>query len=188
MTHSKKSLTRSAIDTVRSNVAIQAALCVAFGLLLIIMPGTAALTVVRLLGIFFLLSGVASLFSYFHKGGSQEGSTSVLILGIVYLVCALIVFIFTKPIASVLSFILGILLVIGGVVNIFRSLNLREFGGCTWIIMLVISCIVAAGGVLITINPFGATKAFVIVLGIFLVLKGVSDFGLERIFIQDARR
>lgn len=188
MAHAKKSLTRSAIDTVRSNVAVQAALCVAFGLLLIIMPGTAALTVVRLLGIFFLLSGVASLFSYFHKGSSQTGSTSVLAIGIVYIVCALIVFIFTKPIASVLSFILGILLLIGGVVNIFRSLNLREFGGYTWIVMLVMSCIVAAGGVLITVNPFGATEAFVVVLGIFLVLKGISDFGLERIFIIDTKR
>ncbi len=188
MARAKKSLTRSAIDTVRSNVAVQAALCVAFGLLLIIMPGTAALTVVRLLGIFFLLSGAASLFSYFHKESSQAGSTSVLVVGIVYLVCALIVFIFTKPIASVMSFILGILLLVGGAVNIFRSLNLREYGGYTWIIMLLMSCIVAAGGVLITINPFGATKAFVIVLGIFLVLKGISDFGLERVFIIDTKR
>lgn len=188
MAHVKKSLTRSAIDTVRSNVAIQAALCVAFGLLLIIMPGTAALTVVRLLGIFFLLSGAASLFSYFHKGGSQTGETSVLVMAIVYIVAAILVFIFTKPIASVLSFILGILLLVGGVVNIFRSLNLREYGGYGWIIMLVMSCIVAAGGVLITINPFGATTAFIVVLGIFLVLKGISDFGLERVFIIDTKR
>lgn len=187
MAHTKRSLTRSAVDTVRSNVAVQAALCVAFGLLLIIMPGTAALTVVRLLGIFFLLSGAVSLFSYFHKGGAQEGSTSVLATGIVYLACALIVFIFTKPIASVLSFILGILLLIGGAVNIFRSLSLKEYGGPSWVVMLVMSCIVTAGGVLITINPFGATQAFVVVLGIFLVLKGISDFGLERIFVIDTK-
>lgn len=187
MAHAKKSLTRSAVDTIRSNVAVQAALCVAFGLLLIIMPGTAALTVVRLLGIFFLLSGAASLFSYFYKNSGQAGSTSVLIVGIVYVICAILVFIFTKPIASVLSFILGILLLIGGIVNIFRSLNLREYGGNSWLIMLVMSCIIAAGGILIIINPFGATKTFVIVLGIFLVLKGISDFGLERIFIIDTK-
>ncbi|NGM18361.1 HdeD family acid-resistance protein [Xiamenia xianingshaonis] len=182
------SATKSVIDMVRSNAVVQAVLYIAFGLLLVIMPSTAALTVVYLLGIFCLISGAAALISYFRKGGAQQGSAAALAIGIFYLVAALIVFLFPRPIASVFSLVLGILLFVGGIVNMVRSFNIRSLGGNAWVVMLVISGVLTVGGILIIVNPFGATTLFVTLLGVLLVAKGASDLALERLFVTIDKR
>ena len=70
---------------------------------------------------------------------------------------------------------LGILLVIGGIVNAVRAMELRRYRGGTWVVALVAGIAIAVGGIVIIVNPFESTVAFVLALGVLLILKGVVD-------------
>lgn len=167
------------LTMVRSNVLVQGIICVLLGLFLMFWPGVTVITVIYLLGAFFALSGVASLVMYVRKSGDHYHEPAVLTSGVFFLILALIVFIFPGVIASFSSVVLGIVLALAGVVSAVRSVELRELRGSAWIIMLVISIIVAIGGVVIIANPFATTSLFVFIIGLVMFVNGVADLAIE---------
>ena len=178
---------KSFIDVIRSNILVQAVLSIALGLLLAFWPGATVLTVVYLLALYLAVSGAASLFSYFRSSSGRYRSAGVLTSAVVLLVLALLVFLFPQAVAGFFSLILGILLLVGGVVDAIRSIELRAYQGSTWIASIVISAAVAIGGVVIVVNPFETTAAFVLMLGVLLIVKGVGDLVIERRLAQASK-
>ena len=165
----------SFLNTIRSNTLAQAVVSLLFGLFLLVWPGATIITVVYLMAAWLAVSGIASLVSYFRDKSDRYRNGSVLAVGVFYLVLALIVFIFPEPIASVGAVVLGVVLVLCGVVSLVRALELKPLGGYQWILGTILSALVAIGGVLIITNPFGATSAFVMVLGIVLIVNGAVN-------------
>ncbi len=165
--------------TVRSNTIVQAILCVVLGVFLLVAPETATLTLVYLIGAYLAITGAITLISYFRSGSKKYRETSILITGVAWLVGALLVFIFPEFVGGFLSLIMGIFLLISGIVDGVRSYEMREFPASAWIPMLIVSALIAIGGIVIIMNPFGATVTFVMVLGILLIVKGVSDLAID---------
>ena len=163
------------LNMIRSNTLAQAVVSLAFGLLLLVWPGATIVTVIYLLAAWLGISGIASLVSYFRDKSDRYRNASVLSLGIFYLVLALVVFIFPEPIASVGALVIGVVLALCGIVSVVRSLELRDLGGYQWIVGAALSALVAVGCILIIANPFGATSAFVMVLGIVLIINGAVN-------------
>lgn len=179
---------RSFFDAIRSNIVVKALLSIALGLLLTFWPSATTIAVVYMLALYLAISGMATLFSYFRSAGSYYKSSGVLINAVFFLVLALIVFTFPQVIAGFLSFILGILLVFGGAVNAIRSIELRAYRAESWIISFVISIILVIGGIVIVVNPFKTTTAFVLTLGVLLIIKGVVDLAVEHRLTQFMKR
>ena len=169
-------------EKVKSSILLQAVLLIALGLMLLLMPQTATLTCVYVLGAYCAVMGAFTMFQYVRLGDARSLASNVLIMGIVYLVAALIIFVFPQPIASIFSFLLGVLMVIGGLVNVVRSIEMRTYPNSGWIPLLIVGALVAIGGVVVVINPFGTTIALVMVLGALLVAKGASDLAMEILF------
>ena len=167
-------------DAVRSNMVAQAVLSIVLGLLLAFLPGVTAIAVVYMLAVYLAVSGAASLVAYLRSAGPRYRSPLVLANAVVLLVLALLVFMFPQVVAGFFSLILGVLLLIGGVVNAVRSLELRAYQGGVWVVAMLVSVAVAIGGIVIIANPFATTAMFVLVLGVLLVAKGVSDLVIER--------
>lgn len=181
---------KSLLEAVRSNMLAQAVTSIALGLFLAFWPGVTVLTIVYLLALYLAVSGVASLVAYFRSSGARYRSGGVLVNAVFLLVLALLVFLFPEAVGGFFSLILGILLTIGGIVNAVRSVELRAYQGSTWIVTLVVSVVVAIGGLVIIVNPFATTAMFVLVLGVLLIVKGVADLVIERRFarmIKDQR-
>lgn len=168
------------LEALRSNMLAQAVTSIALGIFLAFWPGVTILTVVYLLALYLAVSGVASLVAYFRSSGARYRSAGVLANAILLLVLALLVFLFPEAVGGFFSFILGILLTIGGIVNAVRSVELRAYQGSTWVVTLILSAIIAIGGLVIIVNPFATTAMFVLVLGVLLIVKGVADLVIER--------
>ena len=66
-----------------------------------------------------------------------------------------------------------------GVVNAVRSVELRGLDGYSWIVGLVVSVLIAIGGVVIIWNPFESTVTFIMVLGALLAVNGGADLLIE---------
>ena len=171
---------KSFLEVLRSNMLAQAVTSIALGIFLAFWPGVTILTVVYLLALYLAVSGVASLVAYFRSSGARYRSAGVLANAILLLVLALLVFLFPEAVGGFFSFSLGILLTIGGIVNAVRSVELRAYQGSTWVVTLILSAIIAIGGLVIIVNPFATTAMFVLVLGVLLIVKGVADLVIER--------
>ena len=171
---------KSFLEALRSNMLAQAVTSIALGIFLAFWPGVTILTVVYLLALYLAVSGVASLVAYFRSSGARYRSAGVLANAILLLVLALLVFLFPEAVGGFFSFILGILLTIGGIVNAVRSVELRAYQGSTWVVTLILSAVIAIGGLVIIVNPFATTALFVLVLGVLLIVKGVADLVIER--------
>lgn len=166
-------------ELVASNSIAQAVLSILFGLFLVIWPGTTLVILVYILAAGIALSGIASLISYVRLNKKGQRNSAILVTGLLFLVFALILFLFPEVFASIFSILLGALLIVSGVVNAIRGFALRDFGGFAWVLTLVVGIIIAIGGVVIIANPFGSTMMFVLVLGVLLVAKGVTDLLVE---------
>lgn len=169
----------SFIKTVQANIVAQAVLFIILGLVLLLMPDITLVTIVYFVGILFALSGIVSLIGYFREGGEHYRMQPVLATGISFLVLAAVMFIFPQVIAGAFSVALGLILLLCGIVNVVRSIDMKNFEGNQWIVYLLLSVAVVIGGIIIIWNPFETTAAFVMVLGAFLIVNGISDLLIE---------
>ncbi|MEQ3363299.1 HdeD family acid-resistance protein [Raoultibacter massiliensis] len=166
---------RRFVKAVSSSIVMQAVLSVLLGLFLTMWPQATTVTVVYLFAAYLAITGIVSLISYARHRSERDGYRGALATGILMVVLALVVFVFPEAVAGFFSLILGIVLVMSGVLNAVRSVELRLFGGGSWLGTLIVSIAIALGGVVIIVNPFDTTVTFVLVLGLLLVAKGVID-------------
>ena len=83
--------------------------------------------------------------------------------------------------------VLGVVLILCAIVNVVRAFNLRAFGGNIWIAVLVVAVLVGVGGVLIVVNPWGASMMFVLVLGAVFIVNGAVDLFIEW-YVRDSEK
>ncbi len=174
----------SFLNIVKSNIIVQAVLSIVVGLLLMFWPGITIVTVLYLVGAIFAIMGISSLISYF-KAPESARITGMLATGVFFCVVALIVFLFPQIIAGFFSVILGIILIICGAVNAVRSMELKNYGGSGMSVMemshrsIILSVLIAIGGVVIIANPFQTTALLVFVLGLIIASNGIVDLIIE---------
>lgn len=167
------------LNLVRSNNMVQAVLCIAFGLFLMIYPSITVQGVILLFGVALAVMGAAGLVSYFRQRSVRYRDSGTLMSAVFYVTIALIAFIFPKVIAGFFSVVLGVVLILLAIVNVVRAFGLRAFGGGIWIAVLATAVLVGIGGVLIVVNPWGASMTFVLVLGATFIVNGAVDLFIE---------
>ena len=163
------------LNLVRSNNMVQAVLCIAFGLFLMIYPSITVQGVILLFGVALAVMGAAGLVSYFRQRSVRYRDSGTLMSAVFYVIIALIAFIFPKVIAGFFSVVLILL----AIVNVVRAFGLRAFGSGIWIAVLATAVLVGIGGVLIVVNPWGASMTFVLVLGATFIVNGAVDLFIE---------
>ena len=164
---------------IRSNMFVQAILFILLGLFLILWPGVTVMTVIYLFGALFALSGAASLIAYARPNGADRHSPSVLTTGVLCLLIALVAFVFPEAVAGFFSIIAGIIIALCGIVCAIRSIELRRFNDNSWIAPLIIGLLVAAGGIVIIVNPFESAATFILVLGVIMLVNGACELFME---------
>ena len=65
-----------------------------------------------------------------------------------------LIYLHVKEVSSVILLALGILILISGILIAQRSIDLRHFGGSSWILFLIIALLSVIDAVLIILNPF----------------------------------
>lgn len=163
------------LNLVRSNNMVQAVLCIAFGLFLMIYPSITVQGIILLFGVALAVMGAAGLVSYFRQRSVRYRDSGTLMSAVFYVIIALIAFIFPKVIAGFFSVVLILL----AIVNVVRAFGLRAFGSSIWIAVLATAVLVGIGGVLIVVNPWGASMTFVLVLGATFIVNGAVDLFIE---------
>lgn len=175
------------LSIVRSNNMVQAVLCIAFGLFLMIYPSITIQGIILLFGVALAVMGAAGIASYFRPRSVRYRDSGTLMAAAFYIIIAIIAFAFPKVIAGFFSVVLGVVLILLAIVNAVRAFSLRSFGSSIWIAVLVAALLVGVGGVLIVVNPWGASMTFVLVLGAAFIANGAVDLFIEW-YTRDSER
>lgn len=147
------------------------------GLVLIFFPGLTTGIFCTAVGVLLLVYGGITIASFFvHQGSSRSFSFQAeLILGVISAIVG--VFFLARPsiILSILPTILGLYILIDGLVNLKRGLDMRAFGYAGWTATLVLSIISLILGAVILWNPFATQLLLVRVIGAAFLYQGGSD-------------
>ena len=126
-----------------------------------------------IIGIYFVVFGLFDIFEYLSKNIAPIfkykifGAVVSILLGL---------FIIFNPfkIVKIITFTLGIYLVVISILKLLTTFNLKKYGYDGWLVMLVTSFVLLIFGVFIAVNPMAAMD-LVQVAAIFIILSSILE-------------
>ena len=99
-----------------------------------------------------------------------------LVLGLVLLACGVTAVVL--PVLSTLaaSVVLGVVLALAGVVKIIEALQVKEWAGCAW--QLLVGSVEVVGGILIYLNPLKGALAITLLIAVVFLVQGVLQVAM----------
>lgn len=151
-------------------------LCAIFLILGIVIYFNPAITIDvagTMLGIYFLGLGIAIIGEFFARKYDLFYRFH-LVIGIIAVILGIFVIVNPFKIIKILTFTLGIYLIITSIEKILEAFKLKKFGYAGWLIILVTAVILLIFGIFIAINPMASltlTKS----AGIFIILASILE-------------
>ena len=143
------------------------------GLILVIRPTMPALVITRIIGVALLVSGAGSLFGWSRNRESTTAMDGG--LGGLMAVAGLVLLIWPGLLVNLIPVAVGIGILVHGVTNLFKALELKKAGYSAWVTPLVLAVLSILGGIFILSNPMGMIKSIFRVIGIVLIYNGVTS-------------
>jgi len=166
-------LPKSAINTVRATLGISGAVSLIIGLLITFWPKNSAVALAFLIGIYFLIAGIAYLgLGIFSKGISGGTRALDIVLGLLFVVAGIVTLANPSESAVILGIFLGvfvgILWIIEGVVALVQSGDAASRG---WAIFFGLLSLIA--GIVLLFSPLWGAVVLFWVAGIALIVLGI---------------
>jgi uncharacterized membrane protein HdeD (DUF308 family) len=166
-------LSKAAINTVRTTLGISGAVALIVGILITFWPKDSAFVITWILGLYFIIAGIAYLGLGIFSRGISGGARAVdIILGVLFVIGGVIALANVQATAAFLAVFLGILIgilwIVEGVVALVQSSDAPSRG---WAIFFGILSIVA--GIIILFSPLWGAVVLFIIAGIGLIVLGI---------------
>ena len=152
---------------------LRAVVAIVLGVIMVSFPGSSLVVIVKILAAFLIASGLVSL--VFGVVNRQNGGLALMITNtLVDIILGILIFMFPAEVASIVMFLLGLLIMFFGIFQIvvLMSAN-RVLPVGIWTFLLPVLC--AAGGAMVMFHPFGLGSVITLVAGIALLVYGVSE-------------
>ncbi len=143
------------------------------GVVLLFLPSLTNKVVGIITGIIFLLSGLNSIFKYFHREGAKIYSLN-LVFGVLYILLGGIIIVYPFSVVDFITICLGIYMIINGLSKMNYAVWLKKGEEDSWLVTLVSGILIAVIGILVVFNPF-ASLTITKLAGAFLIITGVID-------------
>ena len=162
---------------VKSGMMLLSIAYIVIGMMLLIMPQTSLLWICYAFGAVVLITGIVCLIQYARIRGTGFTAPFMLVGGVI--TAGLGIFTLAKPqvVASFLPIVFGIFIVVDGLSRIGSTIDLAKRKGQKWWVLLLLSIVSVALGILLVLHPFGAAVSVVMVCGILLIVEGAMNLG-----------
>lgn len=148
---------------------LRSAIYIIAGLAIVINPTAVFHFIGYLITAYFVLLGILNLLEA-NKNRKQTGAWGFgSISGIAFFILALIVWVFAAAIVSLLPVILGLVIILKSLFQLFVGLNTRSKGWSAYSILLLI------GGLILLFNPFKSVMVLFQLFGGLLIFMGISE-------------
>lgn len=157
------------------NSFIISILLIIFSLLLMVKPSESIAFIVIVFGSLIAIDGIFHIISYCKMDKAFRIFNFELVEGLLQILFG--IFTICKPdiISSLFPIVIGIWIIMSSVIRFQLSINLRDTEGSNWIMLLVLSLITFALGLLMVINPWGSMITLTTLVGIVLFISEVIN-------------
>lgn len=159
------------IKKAKENLFISSVILCVAGIVFMVFSGTMVNLIGWILGGVFCIIGAVKLIGYIRS----QLLVSELIVSILCIAAGILLFLHPGWVMSLLSVIIGIYVLIEGVLKIKISVDAKRQAASGWWVLLAIAIVSIGIGILLVVNPFGISKAFMFVVGIALLLSGIQN-------------
>ena len=163
------------------------ALYVVLGVALLAWPMMSVKMICYGLAVAMIVIGISYGVMYFTKDNLQGFLQMDLVIGIVCLAFGLFILLNPTFLGSVLPFAMGIILLLGAIVKIQSSINMKRLRFAKWYLVLICAILIGALGVVLLCNPFQKEEDMILYIGICLILDGLTNL-ISLICIQTRLR
>lgn len=145
------------------------------GGVLILWPDIAVKIVCYIISGVLLVYGLIRIIIYLRSDSTRRYFQFDLVVGMVTI--AFGIFIVFKPVLfiSLLPFAIGLCILFDSIIKFQNAFDLKHAGLHYWQIPLAVSIATAILGIILIINPFGATVILVRCMGIFFIVDGAAN-------------
>lgn len=161
----------------KNSLLIAALVYLILGLILLFFPNLTTSIFCAALGGLLLLYGIITVISYFIRSNSSRDFSfqMELIFGVISAVVGLFFLVKPSVLLSILPFILGVYILIDGLVNLKRGMDMKKLGYVRWNATLILAVVSLVLGAVILWNPFGTHLMLIRMIGIAFLYQGGSD-------------
>ena len=165
----------------KNSILLSAVVYVLLGLFFIIWPQASRKIFCAVVGIAAGIFGLFEIIKYLLKKEISGLFDFSLIAGVLMLVGGLIFIFRSEVIIAVLGIAFGVAIVFDSILRLQIALNAAKLGSKSWIFMLVSAAIMLIFGIVLMFNPAGGFDTATIWYGIGLLLEGILQ--LVNLFI-----
>lgn len=159
------------IKKAKENLFISSVILCVAGIVFMVFSGTMVNLIGWILGGVFCIIGAVKLIGYIRS----QLLVSELIVSIICVVAGVLLFLHPGWVMSLLSVIIGIYVLIEGILKIKISIDAKKQEAGSWWVLLAIAIVSIGIGILLVVNPFGISKAFMFMVGLALLLSGIQN-------------
>lgn len=160
------------------NYAVLSSICaLIIGVLLVVWPSVAIFYLVITIGVLFLLPGLFGLVSYLAVSHKQQQAGIQMGFPVMALGSTLFGFwLMISPtfFVNILMYVLGVLLVLGGLSQIMSFVTLRSYAHIP-VAVFIIPVLLLIAGIIVLCNPFEVATIPFMILGIAGIVYGATD-------------
>jgi len=154
------------------------------GLLLIISSEATIISISYIIGSILVLLGVIGIINYIRTFKSKYKNELDFIYGIVTIILGLLIIANPKAIASIIPFILGLVIIISSATKLQYAFQLKSSKNNLWKSTLILSILTTILGILLLFNPFEGAIVITQVIGgiifVYAILDIISSLTIKR--------
>lgn len=172
------------IKGLKINALVSAILYLALGILFVALPEVVIQWIAIIAGVALVLAGIACIIDYFRKWDIEYRANG-LAIGILLLFAALFLFLQSDLIVQAIPILLGFAVVVSGTIKLQNAIVLYKVRDNMWKWVMALAALCLVMGVIFMVNPFATTHVLVVLIGVGLIVSGVTD--LVIIFLMSRR-
>ena len=176
---------KAIMNTLEKEVLLRSICLFVFGLLALLIPEMLYKATIIIIVGFLAIMGLFNVVGALRTKGKNEPYLFPLLYSILLLILALIVYLYNKQLASLTVILIGIVLLLNGILDVFRYANGKEEVRQPANVLLIIGIIGIIAGVVVIINPFGSMIFLFRFVGFVLMAVSAGDvFFLKKDQVQ----
>ena len=119
--------------------------------------------------------GTIALIKYLNNLNKGIKNEMDIVYGIGTIILGIIVISNPKAIASIIPFILGLVIIISSSAKLQLSIQMKNIQSKAWISTTIMSIVTLMCGIILVFNPFAGAKFITKIIGIILLVYGIID-------------
>ena len=145
------------------------------GVLLLVASEATIISISYIIGSIFVLLGVLGIIRYIRTFNSTDRNELDLVYGLVTVMLGLLVITNPKAIASIIPFILGLIIIISSATKLHYAFQLKSDENELWKSTLAISILTTICGIVLLFNPFAGAIVITKLVGSVIIVYSVLD-------------